>query len=94
MRRRRRKRRKNWPRPPLTEDQILAWADEHHELKGRWPRKNSGLVPGNWDQRWSGVNTALQKGQRGLQGGSSLARLPNGECGIERVCLVLLYLRS
>jgi hypothetical protein len=32
--RRRRKRRKNWPRPILTEEQILAWADAYHERKG------------------------------------------------------------
>lgn len=80
--RRRRKRSKNWPRPTLTEDQILAWADTHHELKGRWPRKDSGLVPGSWDQRWSGIDTALQKGLRGLRGGSSLARLLAARRGV------------
>ncbi len=79
---RRRKRSKNWPRPTLTEDQILAWADAHHELKGSWPRKDSGLVPGSWTQRWSGIDSALQKGLRGLQGGSSLARLLAARRGV------------
>ena len=46
--RRRRKRNKLWPPPPLTEDQILGWADVVHELKGRWPRRDSGVVPGAW----------------------------------------------
>ena len=88
--RRRRKRSKNWPRPTLTEDQILAWADAHHELKCRWPRKDSGLVPGSWDQRWSGIDTALQKGLRGLQGGSALPAClpPGGECGTRRDYLI------
>lgn len=80
--RHRRKRSNNWPRPPLTEDQILAWADAHHDLKGRWPRKDSGLVPGSWTQRWSGIDSALQKGLRGLQGGSSLARLLAARRGV------------
>lgn len=69
------KRNKNWPRPILTEDQILAWADTHHELKGTWPRKNSGMVPGSLTQRWSAIDSALRQGHRGLRGGSSLARL-------------------
>lgn len=80
--RRRRKRSENWPRPTLTEDQILVWADAHHDLKGRWPRKDSGLVPGSWTQRWSGVDSALQKGLRGLRGGSSLARLLAARRGV------------
>jgi hypothetical protein len=79
---RRRKHSKNWPRPTLTEDQILAWADAHHALKGRWPRKDSGFVPGSWTQRWSGIDSALQKGLRGLQGGSSLARLLAARRGV------------
>lgn len=72
----------NWPRPTITEDQILAWADAHYELKGSWPRKDSGFVPGNWTQRWSGIDSALQKGLRGLQGGSSLARLLAAQRGV------------
>lgn len=81
--RRRRKLCRNWPRPTLTEDQILAWADAHHELKGRWPRKDSGPVPESWEGlRWSAINTALQKGSRGLPGGSSLARLLAARRGV------------
>src|SRR5262245_55652118 len=72
---RRRKPRKHWPPPPLTDDQILAWADAYHERQGRWPRKDSGLVPGSWVKRWSAIDTALQRVHRGLRGGSFLARL-------------------
>jgi hypothetical protein len=63
-------------------DQILAWADAYHDLKSRWPRKDSGLVPGSWVERWSAINSALQKGYRGLQGGSSLARLLAARRGV------------
>jgi hypothetical protein len=80
--RRRRKPRKLWPPPALTEDQILAWADAYHQLKGRWPRKDSGAVPGSWVERWSAINAALQKGNRGLPGGSSLARLLAARRGV------------
>jgi hypothetical protein len=72
---RRRKRRKLWPPPPLTEGQILGWADAFRELKGVWPRKDSSAVPGAWNERWSAINAALQKGLRGLPGGSSLPKL-------------------
>lgn len=73
--RRRRKLQKLWPPPALTEDQILAWADAYHDLNGRWPRKDSGAVPGSFVERWSAISVALQKGHRGLPGSSSLARL-------------------
>jgi hypothetical protein len=32
--------------PPLTEAQILAWADAHRGRTGRWPGAHSGPVPG------------------------------------------------
>lgn len=70
-------------RPPtLTEGQILAWADAHHALNGLWPRKDSGFVPGNRNQRWSAIDTALSRGHRGLPGGSSLARLLAARRGV------------
>ncbi len=80
--RRRRKRNKLWPPPPLTKGQILAWADAFHDRTGRWPRKDSGTVPGSWVERWSAINSALQKGYRGLPGGSSLARLLAARRGV------------
>ncbi len=80
--RRQRKRSKNWPRPILTEDQILQWADTHHELKGTWPRNDSGVVPGSLVQTWVGIDSALRNGMRGLAGGSSLARLLAARRGV------------
>lgn len=61
-------------KPSLTEDQILAWADLHYQRHGRWPVIVSGQIEGE-DLTWSAVNLALQRGTRGLPGGSSLARL-------------------
>ena len=60
--------------PDLTIKQILAWADAHKAATGDWPRKNSFQVTGT-DETWYRVNSALQQGQRGLPGGSSLAKL-------------------
>ncbi len=80
--RRRRKHTKLWTPTPLTEDQILAWADAYHDLNGRWPRKDSGAVPGSCNERWSAITGALQKGNRGLPGGSSLARLLAARRGV------------
>jgi hypothetical protein len=61
--------------PPLSEPQILAWCDEHHGLTGAWPTWKSGPVLGAKHERWSAINTALDKGNRGLPGGSSVAQL-------------------
>jgi hypothetical protein len=59
---------------PLTVEQILTWADAHKAATSDWPSKNSGQVTGT-DEMWARVNSALQQGQRGLPGGSSLAKL-------------------
>jgi hypothetical protein len=59
----------------LTEDQIVAWADAHYRRTGRWPQVASGAVVGGGGQTWVGIEVALQRGKRGLPGGSSLARL-------------------
>src|SRR5262249_21377520 len=32
--------------PALTEDDILAWAREHHARTGTWPMQTSGLIEG------------------------------------------------
>ncbi len=61
--------------PPLTRDQILAWADAHHTRTGRWPTITSDPVEGVPGETWSAVNAALSIGNRGLPGGESLARL-------------------
>ncbi|HTU93506.1 MAG TPA: DEAD/DEAH box helicase family protein, partial [Gemmataceae bacterium] len=60
---------------PLTEKQILCWADAYFEKTGRWPKPTSGFIPNTSGETWSGINGALVIGFRGLSGGSSLARL-------------------
>jgi hypothetical protein len=61
--------------PRLTIEQILAWADAHHAVKGRWPTAWSGPVAEGSPESWATVNAALYFGYRGLPGGSSLARV-------------------
>jgi hypothetical protein len=70
------RRRRRGSRPQLTAEQILAWADAHHRRTGRWPVMASGPVTaGPLGLTWRTVDTALRLGFRGLEGGSSLARL-------------------
>jgi hypothetical protein len=61
---------------PLTIKQILAWADAHFRRTGRWPRGTMrdpiADAPG---ETWSGVNSALQNGWRGLSSGTTLRTL-------------------
>jgi hypothetical protein len=62
--------------PPLSVRQILAWADAHHGRTGRWPcAKSQKPVRGVPGETWSGVNSALRSGWRGLPGGTTLRRL-------------------
>ncbi len=61
--------------PPLTVEQILAWADAHHTRTGRWPVAKSGEIPEAPGQTWAAVDAALRAGVRGQPGGDSLARL-------------------
>ena len=68
--------------PPLTEEQVLAWADAHHARTGRWPVSGSGPIAEAPGETWGAVNQALYRGLRGLAGGSSLARLLARERGV------------
>jgi hypothetical protein len=61
--------------PPLTEKQILVWARAHHRRTRQWPNRDSGPIARTRGETWNGVNAALNRGGRGLPGGSSLARL-------------------
>jgi hypothetical protein len=62
--------------PPLTQTQILAWADEHYQRTRQWPDKRTraaiAAAPG---ESWTNIDAALRTGKRGLPPGSSLARL-------------------
>ena len=62
--------------PDLSVKQILKWADEHYDRNRSLPSKNSGVVAGT-EENWSKINTSLKAGNRGLPGGSSLAKLLN-----------------
>ena len=61
--------------PRLSSKQILVWAIAHHERTREWPTKCSGPIPDCPGETWMGVHNALRSGSRGLQGGSSLAKL-------------------
>ena len=63
--------------PPLSERQILAWADAHHATHGEWPtcRCPQQVIPDTGGERWFNIDQALRKGLRGLSGCSSLPKL-------------------
>jgi hypothetical protein len=67
---------------PLTEEQILAWADAEFERTGKWPKEDSGPIWEVSGETWKAIHMALVKGGRGLPGGSSLPRLLAKERGV------------
>ena len=62
-------------RSPLTIEQILQWADAHHNRTARRPTCHSGPVAGVAKESWHAIDEALRVGCRGLPGGMSLAKL-------------------
>src|SRR5262249_15993593 len=60
--------------PPLTEEMILGWADDHHAKTGNYPRHGDGAIPGT-REKWDGIENALVKGNGGLPGGDSVVKL-------------------
>jgi hypothetical protein len=71
--------------PDLTPDQILKWADAHHVRTGQWPNIKSGEVPEAPGQKWAAVSGSLHAGNRGLPGGSSLAKLLAEKRGVRNL---------
>jgi hypothetical protein len=71
--------------PNLTEDQILAWSDAHHNRTGVWPTKATGPVRGARGETWSAVDAALYLGNRGLPGGITLVQLLCKKRGVRNV---------
>ncbi|HEV3258321.1 MAG TPA: hypothetical protein VG013_15685 [Gemmataceae bacterium] len=61
--------------PPLPEDTILCWLEQHYRRNGTWPVVRSGPIADAPEQTWSGVDQALREGLRGLPGGDTLAQL-------------------
>src|SRR5262249_3292763 len=72
-------------RPELSEPQILAWCDAFHARTGRWPGQLSGVIPDSLGETWARVDNALLQGLRGLQGGSSIARLLQAWRGVRNI---------
>jgi hypothetical protein len=71
--------------PPLTEGQILKWADAFHERSGKWPTITSGEIADAPGETWMAVQMALSHGIRGLNGDSSLALLLAEKRGVRNV---------
>ncbi len=67
--------------PPVTAEQILAWADAHHARTGEWPTGKGEAISDAPQEKWSAVDVALAAGLRGLPGGDTLARLLGRERG-------------
>lgn len=59
----------------LSEAEIVCWARLHHQRSGEWPRRNTGPILDAPGETWSGVDSALNGGGRGLPGASSLRKL-------------------
>lgn len=62
-------------RVPLSVTRILKWADEYRRRTGRWPHHKSGRIRGELSENWNAIDAALTNGNRGLDGGSSLAKM-------------------
>ncbi len=71
--------------PRLTVKQILRWSDDHRRRAGRWPTLESGPIPETRGEKWFNIDAALRQGQRGLAGGSSIARLLDKHRGVRNV---------
>jgi hypothetical protein len=69
--------------PPLRIRRILGWANAHRRRTGQWPTANSNPIPEAPSETWSAVDAALRKGNRGLEGGSSLARILAQHCPVK-----------
>jgi hypothetical protein len=61
--------------PPLSVEKVLKWCDAHHRRTGEWPGQSSGPIAGAAGETWQAIETALQRGRRGLPGGLSIAKL-------------------
>jgi hypothetical protein len=61
--------------PKHTIKLILLWADAHHRQTGKWPTTQSGAVAESPGDTWFAIDRSLRGGNRGLPGGSSLAKL-------------------
>ena len=70
---------------PLTEEQVLEWADAHHTFTGKWPMRNSERVYDAPGETWINIDASLRKGLRGLRGDCSLALLLEEKRGVRNL---------
>jgi hypothetical protein len=66
--------------PRLQSQEILFWAEAHHDRTRAWPTRMSGPIPEAPGENWHAVDSALKSGGRGLPGGDSLSRLLDRRC--------------
>lgn len=64
--------------PRLKCAEILKWAKSFRRKTGAWPTRRTKLAADSHGTTWSAINAALRLGLRGLEGGSSLAKLIEG----------------
>ena len=81
-------------RPLLTNEQILVWADDHHARTGRWPRCTDLHVAGDQNEKWRNIDQTLRDSGRGLEGGSSLAKLLARHRGVRNIGALANLLES
>ena len=62
-------------RPPRSQREVLALADEHFRRTGRWPTRMSGRVIGAPGQTWLAIDKAIKRSDAEVRGFSSLAHL-------------------
>ena len=70
-----RKKRHLHRQPRLNIKQILIWIDAHYWRTQECPQSHDGLIIGTHQEKWRNIDNGLRYGLRGLQGGSSIARL-------------------
>jgi hypothetical protein len=63
------------PAPPLTVEQILAWADAYHARTGFRPHMRAGTLALPAGESWHAISSALRVGGRGLPEGDTLREL-------------------
>lgn len=56
-------------------EDIVEWGKDYRRRTGNWPNRASGRVSSRRSLTWLAIDSALKTGCRGLEGGSSLARL-------------------
>src|SRR3989338_7409197 len=69
-------------KPNLKIEQILEWAGDYYKKNGEWPNVESGAVRLAPNEKWRQIDGVLRRGQRGLAGNSSLAKLLIAERGV------------